>query len=277
MIVILGGAGYLLGPLIGAVLFIAIPEVLRIANELRLVVFGVVLVLMALYAPRGVCGLVVSMLRRVRCQRCGSCPPSLRSRACARRSAASSRSMMWHLAIAQPGIYGLIGPNGAGKTTLFDVICGRQEAEAARSGSRGNPSRGCACIAAPGWDSRARSRNAACWLRRSASTTCCLRPRTSASAPSLCQGATRNTRGRSRRPGRGEAAAGAGQSRPLRRRAGRGAVLWPAAAAGDRLGADRATASICCSTSRPPGSTRRCSTRCATSSGASTTSGRSCS
>jgi ABC-type branched-subunit amino acid transport system ATPase component len=34
------------------------------------------------------------------------------------------------LAIAQPGIYGLIGPNGAGKTTLFDVICGRQLADA---------------------------------------------------------------------------------------------------------------------------------------------------
>jgi ABC-type branched-subunit amino acid transport system ATPase component len=32
--------------------------------------------------------------------------------------------------IAEPGIYGLIGPNGAGKTTLFDVICGRQAADA---------------------------------------------------------------------------------------------------------------------------------------------------
>jgi branched-chain amino acid transport system permease protein len=64
MIVILGGAGFLLGPLIGSVLFIAIPEVLRIANELRLVIFGVVLVLLALYAPRGVCGLVVALRRR---------------------------------------------------------------------------------------------------------------------------------------------------------------------------------------------------------------------
>ncbi len=64
MIVILGGAGYLLGPLIGAVLFIAIPEVLRIADQLRLVVFGVVLVLLALYAPRGICGLVSTMRRR---------------------------------------------------------------------------------------------------------------------------------------------------------------------------------------------------------------------
>ena len=58
MIVILGGTGYLLGPLIGAVLFIALPEALRIANELRLVAFGAILVLLALYAPRGVCGLV---------------------------------------------------------------------------------------------------------------------------------------------------------------------------------------------------------------------------
>jgi branched-chain amino acid transport system ATP-binding protein len=34
------------------------------------------------------------------------------------------------LTIGGSGIYGLIGPNGAGKTTLFDVICGRQTADA---------------------------------------------------------------------------------------------------------------------------------------------------
>jgi branched-chain amino acid transport system permease protein len=65
MIVILGGAGYLLGPLIGAVLFIALPEGLRIANEMRLVIFGALLVLLALYAPRGVCGLAVALARRL--------------------------------------------------------------------------------------------------------------------------------------------------------------------------------------------------------------------
>jgi branched-chain amino acid transport system permease protein len=69
MIVILGGAGYLLGPLIGAVLFIAIPEVLRIANELRLIVFGAVLVLLSLYAPRGLCGLAATASRRFRPRR----------------------------------------------------------------------------------------------------------------------------------------------------------------------------------------------------------------
>lgn len=64
LIVILGGAGFLLGPLIGAVLFIAIPEVLRIADALRLVIFGAVLVLFALYAPRGLCGLAEKVSRR---------------------------------------------------------------------------------------------------------------------------------------------------------------------------------------------------------------------
>jgi len=65
MIVILGGAGYLLGPLIGAILFIALPEALRVANELRLVVFGAILVLLALYAPRGLCGLAAALIHRL--------------------------------------------------------------------------------------------------------------------------------------------------------------------------------------------------------------------
>ncbi len=33
-------------------------------------------------------------------------------------------------AVREAGIVGLIGPNGAGKTTLFDIICGRQRADA---------------------------------------------------------------------------------------------------------------------------------------------------
>ena len=42
-------------------------------------------------------------------------------------------------AIEQPGIYGLIGPNGAGKTTLFDVVCGRQLADAGTIRFEGRP------------------------------------------------------------------------------------------------------------------------------------------
>jgi branched-chain amino acid transport system permease protein len=61
LIVILGGAGFLIGPLVGALTFIALPEILRVANELRLIFFGLALVLIALFAPRGVSGIVAKI------------------------------------------------------------------------------------------------------------------------------------------------------------------------------------------------------------------------
>lgn len=57
MMVILGGAGYLVGPIIGAIVFVALPEFLRVASEMRLIFFGCVLLLLARFAPRGICGL----------------------------------------------------------------------------------------------------------------------------------------------------------------------------------------------------------------------------
>jgi len=66
LIVIIGGAGYLAGPLIGALVYIAVPEYLRAANELRLVLFGVLLVLITLFAPQGLAGLLQSGWKRVR-------------------------------------------------------------------------------------------------------------------------------------------------------------------------------------------------------------------
>lgn len=57
LMLILGGAGYLVGPIIGAITFIALPEFLRIANQMRLIFFGAVLLILARFAPRGICGL----------------------------------------------------------------------------------------------------------------------------------------------------------------------------------------------------------------------------
>jgi branched-chain amino acid transport system permease protein len=64
LIVIVGGAGALLGPILGAILFVALPEFLRMADALRLVIFGVVLVLLMLYAPRGLGGWIEALWRR---------------------------------------------------------------------------------------------------------------------------------------------------------------------------------------------------------------------
>ncbi|HEX6317948.1 MAG TPA: branched-chain amino acid ABC transporter permease [Burkholderiales bacterium] len=66
LIVIIGGAGYLLGPILGALVYIGLPEYLRAANELRLVLFGIALVLITLFAPQGLAGLLEKAFKRAR-------------------------------------------------------------------------------------------------------------------------------------------------------------------------------------------------------------------
>lgn len=65
LIVIVGGAGFLVGPLLGAVVYVGLPEALRLANEWRLVIFGAVLVLITLFAPSGLAGLIGSLFKRL--------------------------------------------------------------------------------------------------------------------------------------------------------------------------------------------------------------------
>jgi ABC-type branched-subunit amino acid transport system permease subunit len=60
VIVFLGGVGSLRGVLVGAVLFTALPEALRIAPTWRLVIYGVLLLLVVVRSPEG----IDSLLRR---------------------------------------------------------------------------------------------------------------------------------------------------------------------------------------------------------------------
>jgi branched-chain amino acid transport system permease protein len=62
-IVILGGAGSLRGPLLGAIILILLPEALRfvgfpsdIAAQMRQVIYGLILVFLMLYRPQGIFG-----------------------------------------------------------------------------------------------------------------------------------------------------------------------------------------------------------------------------
>ena len=66
LIVIVGGAGSLAGPALGALVFVGLPEYLRVASEWRLVVFGVLLVLIMRFAPQGLSGLIAGAWRRLR-------------------------------------------------------------------------------------------------------------------------------------------------------------------------------------------------------------------
>ncbi len=56
--VVIGGVGTLEGPLVGALVFFALQETLADLGSVYLVVLGVVAVLVVLFAPRGLWGLV---------------------------------------------------------------------------------------------------------------------------------------------------------------------------------------------------------------------------
>jgi ABC-type branched-subunit amino acid transport system permease subunit len=56
IVVYLGGVGSVRGVTIGAVLFTILPELLRVTKEARLVIYGVLLLLFALYLPEGIDG-----------------------------------------------------------------------------------------------------------------------------------------------------------------------------------------------------------------------------
>ncbi len=63
-VLIVGGVGTLSGPIIGTLLFVAIPEIFRIARLYRLVILGVVIVLSVLFMRDGIAGLLGRWLRR---------------------------------------------------------------------------------------------------------------------------------------------------------------------------------------------------------------------
>jgi branched-chain amino acid transport system permease protein len=54
--VILGGAGTLIGPAIGATLIVLLDNVVSTYTERWLLVLGVIYVVVALFAPRGIIG-----------------------------------------------------------------------------------------------------------------------------------------------------------------------------------------------------------------------------
>ncbi len=56
IMVLVGGKGTLIGPLIGALLVTLLEEYLREAKELRLLLFGIAVMLIVLFMPKGLMG-----------------------------------------------------------------------------------------------------------------------------------------------------------------------------------------------------------------------------
>jgi len=65
IMVIAGGRSTIAGPVIGAILFTILPELLRAASSWRMVIYGALLVLLMLFMPDGVLPAVMALLRRM--------------------------------------------------------------------------------------------------------------------------------------------------------------------------------------------------------------------
>ena len=140
IMVVAGGKGTLAGPVVGALLFTALPEVLREAMswQWQMLAYGVLLVLLVFFLPRG----IVSYLGGSLDGPLRSLPQESGLRRQSRRSndgAPGAPLVVEDLSVefggvvaltgvsftVRPGtITSLIGPNGAGKTTAFNAITG---------------------------------------------------------------------------------------------------------------------------------------------------------
>ena len=147
LVVIVGGQGTVSGPLVGAVVVVLLPEALSSLAEYRLLLFGALLFVVLLIAPRGVVGALASRFARApataRPHRVDVAVLLERGPAGARddlvvegltRAFGGVRAVSGVGFAARRGaITSVIGPNGAGKTTLINLISGVIRADAGRA------------------------------------------------------------------------------------------------------------------------------------------------
>ena len=138
LVVMIGGAGSVAGPLVGAIIVGLLPELLSGLEEYRLLFFGAMLLLVLWVAPDGVAGLVRRLRERLlpRSAVAASAPASatlaLPTRA---RQPISAQGLTMqfggvravsdlHFTAHAGQVTSLIGPNGAGKSTALNMLGG---------------------------------------------------------------------------------------------------------------------------------------------------------
>jgi len=134
LVVIIGGAGTVTGPLVGAAVVVLLPEVLAGLAEYRLLFFGALLLVVLWIAPEGIVGEVGRWLgrRREAVPATDAAPPEGTASAGAALAVhgltiafGGVRAVTGFAFDAQPrAITSLIGPNGAGKTTVLNMLGG---------------------------------------------------------------------------------------------------------------------------------------------------------
>ncbi|GAA2090098.1 branched-chain amino acid ABC transporter ATP-binding protein/permease [Pseudolysinimonas kribbensis] len=151
VMVILGGINTRLGPIIGAIFISAFPVVISIDPLVQEVIFGAIFVLVIVFFPRGIVGIVTSLARRIRRRPLPATEPSAPDTAPiaeAELAAAGEEPQVSDeialevrdvrfgyvrgttvldgidMRVRRGSIHGLIGPNGSGKSTLVNLISG---------------------------------------------------------------------------------------------------------------------------------------------------------
>lgn len=135
--VVVGGAGTLLGPVIGCLIIVFLPEMLSGLAEYRLLFFGGLMLGVLLIAPRGIVGTVTALLdtedpRRAKASGAAlsevldlpeaARPLEVSGLGISFGGVKAARDVAFS---AEPGrITSIIGPNGAGKTTVLNMIGG---------------------------------------------------------------------------------------------------------------------------------------------------------
>ncbi len=162
---LIGGSGTLPGPIVGAFLTVLLPELLRVADTLRLLIYGVLIIVIVMKWPSGIVG---ALSRRIEhagrawtrpggfeirrnlqpAQAWSATSPSAAASAADRQADAAGQVLSVQgltvryggvtalsdvtLAIRAGEVLAVIGPNGSGKSTLFDAIAGNVPPAAGR-------------------------------------------------------------------------------------------------------------------------------------------------
>ncbi|MDR3453414.1 MAG: branched-chain amino acid ABC transporter ATP-binding protein/permease [Rhodoferax sp.] len=135
LVIVIGGLGKLWGPVIGTLIFFLLPELLGALQSWRLMVYGVMLLVLMLFAPNGIMGMKIWRRWNIRSTDVDLDESHDVHNAPVARLTLTVCGLQKHFGgvkalngcalTAEAGhTHALVGPNGSGKTTTLNVISG---------------------------------------------------------------------------------------------------------------------------------------------------------